>query len=123
MSSQTAIRQALAREAVESRISCSRVHAVAGQLGFPPGQVMKMVDELALKLIHCQLALFDRSPLATEEIPPQVATRILEASPGKTMACSEVWKLALELDLPRETLGKMATALGVKIIACQLGCF
>ena len=45
-----------------------------------------------------------------------------EAKEGK-LACKRAFELAEELGVPIREVGKAANDAGVKIAACQLGCF
>jgi len=55
--------------------------------------------------------------------PEDVNTRIKAAAPEGKIACSAAFRLAAELGLSRQDLGKMLNELKIKISHCQLGCF
>ncbi len=44
-------------------------------------------------------------------------------APGGQIACKEAFAIADELDVAPRVIGDAANKLGIKIRACQLGCF
>ena len=50
---------------------------------------------------------------------------ILKARSGeeKRLPCPEAFKIANDLELSLAEVGKSCNELGIKIVACQLGCF
>ncbi|MCL1975053.1 MAG: hypothetical protein FWG61_02680 [Firmicutes bacterium] len=46
-----------------------------------------------------------------------------EAAPQGRISCEEARALAENINLPYELVGEAADELGIKIQACQLGCF
>ncbi|HZD60884.1 MAG TPA: hypothetical protein VE439_10600 [Anaerolineae bacterium] len=56
---------------------------------------------------------------STEEI----IKRIEGASKDKRISCTVARKVAEELDVPVRTVGDACNELGIKIYACELGCF
>jgi hypothetical protein len=49
--------------------------------------------------------------------------RLMEESKDGGIACTAALRLAEELRVPPCSLGDVANRLGIKIRACQLGCF
>ncbi len=65
--------------------------------------------------------------LGGEHMSADVEEKVLEAVKAKAeegrIPCAVALKLAEELGVPTLEVGKAANALGVKIVACSLGCF
>ena len=49
--------------------------------------------------------------------------RLMEESKEGGIACTAALRLAEEIGVPPRALGDVANRLGIKIRACQLGCF
>ncbi|MCL5291959.1 MAG: hypothetical protein M1548_05440 [Actinobacteria bacterium] len=58
-----------------------------------------------------------------DELPAELLTRIKEASIEKRISCSVARRIAEELKVPMKKAGEAADELGIKIYACELGCF
>jgi hypothetical protein len=41
----------------------------------------------------------------------------------KRLTCTEAFKIARDLEIPVGEVGKACNELGIKVVACQLGCF
>lgn len=52
-----------------------------------------------------------------------VLAKILEKCPNMKISCLEARQLAEELQIDSRELGRICNEGGVKIIACELGCF
>jgi hypothetical protein len=52
-----------------------------------------------------------------------ITARIKAAAPEGKIACAAAFRLAEELGLSRNDLGKRLNDLNIKIVHCQLGCF
>jgi len=61
--------------------------------------------------------------LMNNEIGPEVIGRVKEVASQGNLTCQEAWQIANELQVPFLEVGRAADASGIKIIACQLGCF
>ncbi|AVX21310.1 MAG: hypothetical protein ACOY3H_06800 [Bacillota bacterium] len=46
-----------------------------------------------------------------------------EAAPEGRITCAQAWALAEELGVEKGLVGKICNELGIRIKACQLGCF
>jgi hypothetical protein len=53
----------------------------------------------------------------------QVKAEVEKAAAGKVLTCQDARALADELGVDYSLVGKACNELGVKIRACQLGCF
>ncbi len=53
-----------------------------------------------------------------------ISQRLLELSGAdRRISCSEARKLARDRDVPPAEVGRLCDELGIKIYACELGCF
>ena len=53
----------------------------------------------------------------------ELKSALEQAAKDGKISCQEAWDLADKADLERIEVGKLADEVGVKIRACQLGCF
>ncbi|MEW6547010.1 MAG: hypothetical protein AB1446_08845 [Bacillota bacterium] len=53
----------------------------------------------------------------------QAARSVREAARDGRLPCARALELARELKIPPARVGELADRLGIKIVACQLGCF
>jgi hypothetical protein len=53
----------------------------------------------------------------------QVLDKVKKVAKNGKISCTMARKLAEELNVPPITIGRAADELGVKIFACELGCF
>ncbi|MGI6434529.1 MAG: hypothetical protein ACOX0F_04120 [Syntrophomonadaceae bacterium] len=53
----------------------------------------------------------------------EVAKVLLDKFPGKRISCTEARELAAELAIDLSRMGAICDLAGVKISACELGCF
>ncbi|MEW6662342.1 MAG: hypothetical protein ACOY9Y_11175 [Bacillota bacterium] len=58
-----------------------------------------------------------------QQIRPEVIARVKEVATQGKLTCQEAWRIANELQVPFLEVGRAADDSGIKIIACQLGCF
>jgi hypothetical protein len=42
----------------DGKITCSQAHQIAHQVGLPPREIGRLLDEMGIKVIECQLGLF-----------------------------------------------------------------
>jgi len=54
---------------------------------------------------------------------PEIIGRVIEVASQGNLTCQQAWQIASELQVPFLEVGQAADASGIKIIACQLGCF
>ncbi len=55
--------------------------------------------------------------------PEELQAKIRLAAPQGKIACAAAFRLARELSLSTQELGKLLNELEIKIKQCQLGCF
>lgn len=53
----------------------------------------------------------------------QLRQRLKEAAKEGRITCAQAWELAEELGVEKKLVGKICNELGIRIKACQLGCF
>lgn len=110
-------------------IRCESAHCVAVALGVQPKEVGTAIDLEEGRIHKCQLGLFGYSAKgkmvkAANNIAAEVQSAIEQALDDKRcLTCATAWRLAEELSTPRLSIANACEALGVKIVACQLGAF
>ena len=57
------------------------------------------------------------------KLTPEIKEAVLKVCKNGKLSCASAHKVAAELNVPVRTIGNAANELGVKIVACQLGCF
>lgn len=55
--------------------------------------------------------------------PEELKAKIRLAAPQGKIACAAAFRLAEELSISTQKMGKLLDELGIKIVMCQLGCF
>lgn len=53
----------------------------------------------------------------------EILKKVEEASSDKRISCTVARKVGEELDVPLRAIGDACDKLGIKIYACELGCF
>jgi hypothetical protein len=56
-------------------------------------------------------------------IPRLIETLREEAGVEKQLPCAEAFRISRDLDVPLAEVGRTCNELGIKVMACQLGCF
>jgi LAO/AO transport system kinase len=84
-------------------------------------------------MVSDRTALFRKSPSDNERFLTYIADMVTmkekirsslqEHSVHNKISCHHARKIAEELDIPYHEIGKAANELGIKIMACELGCF
>jgi hypothetical protein len=57
------------------------------------------------------------------EPTPDVAEAVRQAATDRRITCEHLRRLAEELDVPYRVAGKAADDAGIRVKACDLGCF
>lgn len=60
---------------------------------------------------------------ATGEVPEGLLAKVEGASRDGKISCTVARRLAEEMGVPVRQVGEVADELGIKIYACELGCF
>ncbi|HWP96788.1 MAG TPA: hypothetical protein VN426_08045 [Syntrophomonadaceae bacterium] len=53
----------------------------------------------------------------------ELLRKLIESCPQKKLACSDARRLAEDLGIEARELGELCNEAGIKIFACELGCF
>ena len=61
--------------------------------------------------------------MASGNIPRLIETLKKRAGEERRLACGEAFRIAAELDVPVAEVGRACNELGIRVVACQLGCF
>ena len=73
---------------------------------------------------HCQKQCFLlEGDFEVEPNKSDIQNLVQARAEENTLSCVEAQKLAAELELSMNQIGKVANELGIKIVGCQLGCF
>lgn len=56
-------------------------------------------------------------------VPDHVLAAVEEAAPQKKITCTQAREIAARLGVEIRLVGEACNQLGVKIMACELGCF
>jgi hypothetical protein len=65
----------------------------------------------------------EKASVPLEQIPPVVRDAVIAAADAGRLSCARAHELAAELGVSLSLIGQVADALGLKLVACQLGCF
>lgn len=65
----------------------------------------------------------DWQDLPKAPVDPEIAKALREAAPNNKITCEAARRLAHSLGISYKQMGEAASSLGIKIHACQLGCF
>lgn len=123
-----AIKAEIAKKVRNGELACAAAFQIADALGIPPADVGKTLDLLEFKINKCQLGLFGYKPEKKAVKPEKQVSRQMEEAvrnalvDGK-LACSEAWRIARRLNVPKMSVSSACEALGIKIKPCQLGAF
>ena len=123
---------ALKNKAVEGRISCAAVHAIARSFHMPPLEVGVQADIIELRLTRCILGLFGHERKKQESrknldihvhISSELKKIILKQAKDKKITCIECWGIARQLKLKPSHVSSACEKMGIKIKPCQIGAF
>lgn len=122
------IASVIEKEAVNSTITCAKVHAIAKKLGIAPKEVGIQVDLMELRIKQCGIGLFGYDPDGKNFDKNVIISDALEAeirkiAPDSKTTCIKCWELASKLKLRRLEIGSACEKMGIKIKQCQLGAF
>jgi len=114
----------------EGRLPCAEAFALAQAWQVAPLEVAQPAEAAGVRIGWCQLGLFTGAvkhqkgwPDGPFKVPAEVQAAIAAASEDGVLSCARAWGAAKRLGWERLDLGRAATAMGVKIVRCQLGCF
>ncbi len=116
----------------DGKLPCAVAWRVAERAGVERRAVGEMADRLDIRISHCQLGLFGygEKRLGQHKIveppaslDPSLADAIRAAAKDGKVSCAQLFEIAGRLGFPAMSASAHAEALGIKITACQLGCF
>lgn len=116
----------------EGKLSCAVAWRVAERLGVERRVVGETADRLDIRISHCQLGLFGygekrlgqhKIVKAAASLEPSLAEAIRAVAQDGQVTCAQLFDIAARLGRPAMEASAHAEALGIKITACQLGCF
>lgn len=116
----------------EGEMPCIAAHTAAWETKTPPARIGQLIDQLELRISHCQLGLFGYGPKEEgksklvrpmQEIDPQIKTHLESRAKEDRISCLAIWDIADKMRIERLIVGNTADAMGLKIAPCQLGAF
>ena len=126
------ITDALKKKAVEGRISCAAVHAIARSFHMQPWKVGVQADLMELRLTQCILGLFgherenqgNRKNLNSHvHLSSELKEALLKQANDNGISCIECWGIARQLKLKPSHISSACEKMGIKIKSCQIGAF
>ena len=116
----------------EGIMPCIAAHAAAWETNSTPQEIGKALNDLGIRIMHCQLGLFGYGPKEEGKsklirpmpaLDPDLKARLEGQAPNGVISCRACWEIADEFGVERLIVGNTADALGLRIMPCQLGCF
>ncbi len=112
----------------QEHLPCPVAWRIAKDLDIPRIAVGAAMDKLGARVTDCQIGFFkvDKTPYQDDDPQqpsPELAAGLQELVAARNLTCAEVFALAHRLKTTPLTLSDAANRLGLKIRACQLGCF
>ncbi len=122
------IRRAIEQRSDQRKITCAEAFNIAADANISPEIVGKLIDDLGVKLTHCQLGLFGHSPdrkkvTGALDISEDLKNAIMADSEDGRISCRAVWNIALRLQVARQNVSNACEGLKIRIKPCQLGAF
>ncbi|MCK5540375.1 MAG: hypothetical protein KAI69_05555 [Deltaproteobacteria bacterium] len=121
------LNEAISAALVDNRLSCSRAHQLAQDLGFTPIEVGRAADLMEVHLTGCQLGLFGhgkKEKVKTTTVTDPKLEKVLQENLYKgSLDCLKAWEIASEFNLKKTDLMTACDACEIKITPCQLGAF
>jgi len=126
------ITNALEKKAVEGRISCAAIHAIASSFHMPPWEVGVQADLIELRLTLCILGLFghehethgNRKSLDLHvHLSSELKEALLKQAKDNKISCIECWDIARQLTFTPSHVSSACEKMGIKIKPCQIGAF
>jgi hypothetical protein len=109
-------------------LPCAVGWKIAKDIAIPRIAVGAVMDKLGVRITDCQLGFFKVETIphvgtAPQEPPPEITTGLRELDAAHTLTCLATFELARRLKTTPMRVSEVANILGLKIRACQLGCF
>jgi|YNPBryantNP2012_1023418.scaffolds.fasta_scaffold01625_2 hypothetical protein len=112
----------------KTKITCQEAHEMAERFNISPLDLGRLLDELQIKIIGCQLGLFGYGE-KKKDIPqitspdPDIVDAIKASVKGNKISCKTAWEIADGRKIQRKMVAGHIESLGIKITDCQLGAF
>ncbi|HQL01358.1 MAG TPA: hypothetical protein PK090_11340 [Smithellaceae bacterium] len=112
----------------EGYLPCPVAWRIAKDFDIPHIAVGAVMDKLGVRVTDCQIGFFkvDKTPyraLKPEEPSPELTAGLHELDAAGNLTCPTVFELARRFNTSPLKVSEAANILGLKIRACQLGCF
>lgn len=105
-------------------ISCAEAHNIAERIDVTPEEVGTAVDLLELRIVKCQLGLFQHEKsVPAGETTPEIESAIRSSLSDGRLTCLAAWKIAKKFNVSKASVGAACEAMKLKISLCQLGTF
>ncbi|MBN1370081.1 MAG: hypothetical protein JW954_07605 [Dehalococcoidaceae bacterium] len=122
------IRTRVAESLESGYLPCPAAWKIARQSGVVRIAVGAVADEMGKRVVDCQIGCFkvDKTPFGTQEparLSPEISAEILRLNEENSLTCEAVFTVAKTYRLKPTDIAGEINALGLKVSACQLGCF
>lgn len=120
--------EAIRGKAIADTISCAAVFTIVDELGIKPIDAGRILDEMEVSIIKCQMGLFGFSPekkivRPAESISDAMNREISSHLRDGRLPCKDAWIIAGSLKATKMDVASACEKLGIKIKPCQLGAF
>jgi hypothetical protein len=109
-------------------LPCPVAWKIAKDFDVPRIAVGAVMDKLGVRITDCQIGFFkvDKTPYLDpnpQEPSPEIFAPLRELDAAGELTCQAIFNLAQRLKKAPLRISETANILGLKIRACQLGCF
>jgi hypothetical protein len=109
-------------------LPCAVGWKIAKEIAIPRIAVGAVMDKLGVRITDCQLGFFKVESIAhvgtaSREPSPEITTGLRELDAANNLTCLATFELARRLKTTPMRVSEAANILGLRIRACQLGCF
>ena len=109
-------------------LSCPTAWQIAKEANVPRIAIGEITDRLGIRISNCQIGFFkvDKTPYDSsvhEDLDDQMNTILVGLNRDDQLTCAKVFDLTRQFNLKPIVLANAANVRGLKINACQLGCF
>ena len=132
MDQEETIRNRMQDVAVGGFLPCDQAFALSDELSATPMDIGDIATASDVRVSLCQLGLFGYGPKSEGRHrivePAEHVSSILRESiesrvQSGRLPCGSAWDIARQLSLSKLEVSAAAEAMGIRISACQLGCF
>ena len=120
----------LASYLVSERLPCAVAFHAAGEFGITVRELGAAADNADVRISRCQLGLFGFEEFGEKRftgcvavIPSDLREALAASASSDAVFCTEAWRIADDLGVPRILVGVAAKEMEIRITRCQLGCF